>query len=69
LIIKHSDPLVASGNPLAVINGGKTATMVPVSGGPEAPGVTITLAPIETGDPGMMNLPKNAPGVQQTTCH
>jgi hypothetical protein len=53
LIIKHSEPVVASGIPLAVITGGKIPTIVPVSGGPEAPGVTTTVQPIVTGDPGI----------------
>jgi hypothetical protein len=47
------DPAVASGMPPAVRNGGKMPTMVPLSGGPAAPGVTITAAPIVTGGPGM----------------
>ena len=53
LIIMQSDPLVASGIPLAVITGGKIAMIEPVSGGPDAPGLTITIAPILTGGPGM----------------
>jgi hypothetical protein len=53
LIIKHNEPVVASGIPLAVITGGKIPTIVPVSGGPEAPGVTTTVQPIVTGDPGI----------------
>jgi hypothetical protein len=49
----HSEPLVASGIPFAVISGGKIAMMLPVSGGPDAPGLTITIVPILTGGPGM----------------
>ena len=53
LIIWQSDPVVARGTPPAVIVGGKMAMMVPISGGPDAPGVMTTIAPIVTGDPGM----------------
>ena len=53
LIIRHMDPDIASGMPLAVITGGKIPTMIPMSGGPEAPGVIMTCAPMLTGDPGM----------------
>lgn len=49
----QSEPLVASGIPFAVINGGNTTMIVPVSGGPDAPGLTITIAPMLTGGPGM----------------
>jgi hypothetical protein len=42
--------------PLAVINGGNTATIVPLSGGPAAPGVNTTAHPIETGIPGIGSL-------------
>ena len=52
LIIMHSDPDVASGMPFAVITGGKTVMIVPMSGGPDAPGVIITCAPMLTGEPG-----------------
>lgn len=48
------DPLVASGIPLAVTNGGSTKMIVPVSGGPDAPGLTITIAPMLTGGPGIL---------------
>jgi hypothetical protein len=48
----HSDPVVASGIPPAVTVGGKMVTIVPVSGGPDAPGVRMTLQPIVTGGPG-----------------
>jgi hypothetical protein len=53
LIMRHSEPDVAKGIPLAVITGGKMAMIVPVSGGPEAPGVIMTCAPILTGEPGI----------------
>ena len=53
LTIMQIDPVVASGIPLAVMNGGNTAMIEPVSGGPDAPGLTITIAPILTGGPGM----------------
>jgi hypothetical protein len=56
LIIMQIEPLVARGIPLARITGGRTATIVPVSGGPDAPGLTITIAPMLTGDPGMLLL-------------
>ena len=49
----HNDPLVASGIPLAVMTGGNMPTIVPESGGPAAPGVIITCAPMLTGDPGI----------------
>ena len=51
------EPAVASGIPLAVMNGGMTAMMVPVSGGPDAPGLIITIAPMLTGGPGTALLP------------
>ncbi len=47
------EPLVASGIPFAMMNGGKTAMIVPVSGGPDAPGLTITIVPMLTGGPGI----------------
>jgi hypothetical protein len=47
------DPAVASGIPLAVMTGGIMAMIVPVSGGPDAPGLTITIAPMLTGGPGI----------------
>jgi hypothetical protein len=47
------EPAVASGIPLAMMTGGMTAMMVPVSGGPDAPGLTITIAPMLTGGPGI----------------
>jgi len=47
------EPLVARGNPFAMMNGGKTAMIVPVSGGPDAPGLTITIVPMLTGGPGI----------------
>ena len=47
------EPAVASGIPPAVMNGGKTTMIVPVSGGPDAPGLTITIAPMLTGGPGI----------------
>jgi hypothetical protein len=53
LIIMHSEPEVASGIPPARMTGGKMPTIVPVSGGPEAPGVIITMQPIVTGGPGI----------------
>jgi hypothetical protein len=52
--IKQSEPDVASGNPPTVMTGGKMPTIVPMSGGPEAPGVTITAHPIVTGGPGIV---------------
>src|SRR5712692_7846740 len=39
--------------PLAVMNGGRITRMLPVSGGPDAPGLTITIVPIVTGGPGI----------------
>ncbi len=42
LIIRHSEPEVAKGMPPAVITGGKIPRIVPMSGGPEAPGVIMT---------------------------
>jgi hypothetical protein len=56
LIIWQSEPAVASGNPLAVMTGGKMVMMAPISGGPAAPGVIITAAPIVTGGPGIVFL-------------
>jgi hypothetical protein len=56
LIIMQIEPLVASGIPLAVMNGGSTTMIVPVSGGPDAPGLTITIAPMLTGGPGILLL-------------
>ena len=53
LIIRQRDPVVARGIPPAVMTGGNIEMIVPVSGGPEAPGVMITIAPTVTGDPGM----------------
>src|SRR2546427_11609690 len=53
LIIVQSDPEVASGRARAVMTGGKTATIVPVSGTPVAPGVTMTMHPMLTGGPGI----------------
>lgn len=53
LIMVHIDPVVASGMPPAVISGGKIVIIVPESGAPAAPGVTITAAPRDTGGPGM----------------
>src|SRR5688500_3745613 len=47
------EPAVASGIPLAMMTGGMITIMVPVSGGPDAPGLTITIAPILTGGPGI----------------
>lgn len=52
LIIMQIEPAVASGIPLAVMTGGMTAMMVPVSGGPDAPGLIMTIAPMLTGGPG-----------------
>lgn len=42
LIIRHNEPEVAKGMPPAVITGGKMPSIVPMSGGPEAPGVIMT---------------------------
>jgi hypothetical protein len=53
LIIRQIEFAVASGMPPAVMNGGRTTRIVPLSGGPEAPGVTNTEQPIVTGGPGM----------------
>lgn len=53
LIIRQIDVLVASGIPPAVITGGRTAMIVPVSGKPDAPGVRMTEHPIVTGGPGI----------------
>lgn len=53
LIMRHIDPAVASGIPPAVITGGKMTRIEPVSGGPDAPGVTLTMQPIVTGGPGI----------------
>jgi hypothetical protein len=53
LIIKQMEPAVANGIPPAVMTGGMMPTIVPVSGGPEAPGVTMTLQPTVTGHPGI----------------
>jgi hypothetical protein len=55
LIIKQIDPVVANGIPPAVISGGKMPRMVPVSGGPAAPGVIITEQPMLTGGPGIFS--------------
>jgi hypothetical protein len=52
-IIMQRDPAVASGIPFTVIAGGKMVMIVPISGGPAAPGVIITDAPMVTGDPGI----------------
>src|SRR5947209_6070878 len=56
LIIRQIDVLVASGMPLAVTTGGSTAMIVPLSGGPDAPGVRMTEQPIVTGGPGIAAL-------------
>ena len=56
--IMQIEPAVASGIPLAVMTGGMTAMMVPVSGGPDAPGLTITIAPMLTGGPGIFFQPQ-----------
>src|SRR5687768_812740 len=53
LTIKQMEPAVARGMPFAAMNGGRIIKTVPESGGPEAPGLTITIAPIVTGDPGI----------------
>jgi hypothetical protein len=53
LTIKQRDPAVARGIPFTVIEGGNMVMIVPISGGPEAPGVIITDAPMVTGDPGI----------------
>src|SRR5262245_23728917 len=57
LIIMQIEPAVASGNPLARMNGGRTAMIVPVSGGPDAPGLIMTIAPMLTGGPGKFSSP------------
>jgi hypothetical protein len=46
-------PEVASGMPPAVAAVCKTAVMIPVSGGPAAPGLNMTLHPMVTGLPGI----------------
>ena len=53
LIMRHMEPAVASGIPPAVTTGGRINMIVPVSGGPDAPGVTVTMQPIVTGGPGI----------------
>ena len=53
LIMRHMEFEVARGIPPAVIAGGRTTRIAPVSGGPDAPGETITEQPIVTGDPGI----------------
>ena len=35
------------------VHGGMTVMIVPVSGGPDMPGVSMTWQPTETGEPGM----------------
>jgi hypothetical protein len=57
LIIRQMDPTVASGIPLAVISGGSITRILPVSGGPKAPGLTMTIAPMVTGGPGIVITP------------
>jgi hypothetical protein len=53
LIIWQMDPPVASGMPVAVAALWVIAVIIPVSGGPAAPGLKITLHPIVTGLPGI----------------
>lgn len=57
LIIRHRDPVVASGIPLAVIVGGIMKSTMPVSGGPDAPGLIVTVQPMVTGEPGILPHP------------
>src|SRR5262245_33535388 len=61
LIIWQVEPTVASGMPLAVTKGMGTEIRTPVSGGPAAPGVKVTEAPMVTGGPGMVLLPSQFP--------
>jgi hypothetical protein len=51
LTIWHSEPLTATGIPLAVSVVWVMTVIAPVSGGPAAPGVTMTTQPTETGGP------------------
>jgi hypothetical protein len=53
LIMRHKEPAVAKGIPPAVTTGGRISMIVPISGGPDAPGVTVTMQPIVTGGPGI----------------
>jgi hypothetical protein len=53
LIIEQIEPETASGMPPAVTHVWRMPTMTPLSGAPVAPGVTITMHPIETGGPGI----------------
>jgi hypothetical protein len=55
LIMRQIDVDVANGIPPPVITGGRITRIVPVSGGPEAPGVTMTEQPIVTGGPGIVD--------------
>jgi hypothetical protein len=48
-------PTVARGMPFAVTHVCVITVMTPVSGGPAAPGLTITVQPMLTGDPGMIS--------------
>jgi hypothetical protein len=49
------EPGTASGIPPAVGPPGGIVVMIPVSGGPESPGESITEHPIVTGGPGISN--------------
>jgi hypothetical protein len=53
LIIWQMDPPVARGMPAAVAALCVIAVIIPVSGGPAAPGLNTTLHPIVTGLPGI----------------
>ncbi len=58
-------PATARGIPPAMTEAWGTCTMTPLSGGPAAPGVTITAHPMLTGGPGILTIlgPPAAPFV------
>jgi hypothetical protein len=47
--------ITANGMPFAVANVCGIVVMTPLSGGPAAPGLTITAQPMETGAPGIVD--------------
>jgi hypothetical protein len=51
--MEHNEPATATGIPETVTLVWGMTTITPLSGGPAAPGVTITAHPIETGGPGI----------------
>jgi hypothetical protein len=53
LTIEQIEPEPARGSPPVVTKGGRMPTITPISGAPVAPGVTITMQPIDTGGPGI----------------